>query len=108
MSTPTAVAEIVTFRLTEGSDPAAFKAAADAMSPLLRATGKALARSLSCDPDGLWTDYILWSDLASAQAAANALMADPVAAPFGEMIDGPSVVMRHADVSLQTTFDAAH
>ena len=52
------VAEIVTFRLAAGADPAAFLTAAAAVEPMLRAGGDVIARTLSCDDDGLWTDHI--------------------------------------------------
>ena len=101
MSQTTQVAEIVTFRLLEGSDPNAFAQAASGMTPFLQATGAARTRHLSVDEDGLWTDHIIWTDLASAKDAAARIMAEPAAAPFMQMIDPETVSMRHAPVHFQ-------
>lgn len=92
------IAEIVTFRLVPGSDVEAFLAAAAGMTPFLDSTGAALSRSLSADDTGLWTDYITWSSMAAAKTAADAMMARPEAAPFIELIDPDTVVLRHAPI----------
>ncbi len=97
----TMTAEIVTFRLIEGSDTTAFRRAAADMEPLLRDAGGMIRRTLSVDADGLWTDHILWSSMDTAQAAAQQIMANPAAAPFMQMIDEPTAQMRHAMVQIQ-------
>jgi hypothetical protein len=101
MSETNPVAEIVTFRLVTGSDPAEFVNAARAVEPLLQATGQVLSRTLSQGEDGIWTDHITWASMAAAAATANAMMADPVAAPMMRMIDPAHVQMRHAPVVYQ-------
>ena len=63
MSETTQVAEVVTFRLLDGADPAAFVSAAAAIDPILRKSGAVLGRTLSMDDDGLWTDHIVWTRL---------------------------------------------
>ena len=98
---PSPVAEIVTFRLVPGTDPADFVAAAQAMGPFLRGTGAMVQRTLSVDADGLWTDHITWTSLAAAKAAAEAMFAQPEAAPFMAMIAEDGMTMRHAPISLQ-------
>ncbi|MEL7262342.1 MAG: hypothetical protein AAGK69_13250 [Pseudomonadota bacterium] len=97
----TLTAEIVTFRLIDGTDPATFAKAAAGMEPFLHATGGMIRRDLSVDADGLWTDHILWTSEAAAKTAAAAIMQAPAAAPFVAMIDGPTAMMRHATVHLQ-------
>ena len=97
----TITAEIVTFRLNEGSDPQAFAKAAGDMEPFLKESGGMIRRTLSVDDDGLWTDHILWTSMDAAKAAAAKIMAHPAAGPFVAMIDGPSAKMRHAAVHLQ-------
>ena len=99
--TTSRVAEIVTFRLAKGADPAAFVTAAEAIAPMLAATGKVLSRTLSCDPEGTWADHIIWTDLAAAKATAEQIMADPLAAPMMQMIDPENVEMRHAPIRYQ-------
>ncbi|MEW9922118.1 hypothetical protein AB2B41_21130 [Marimonas sp. MJW-29] len=96
--TPHTVAEIVTFRLVPGTDTVAFVHAARALEPRLRATGHVLSRTLSADPDGTWTDHIVWTSHAVALQTAGEIMADPIAAPMMQMIDPDHVQMRHAEI----------
>jgi hypothetical protein len=49
---------------------------------------------------GNYLDCIEWSDMASATAAADQVMTAAPAASFMAVIDGPSVIMRHANVAL--------
>lgn len=95
------VAEIVTFRLVEGADPAAFVAAAEAMTPFLRRSGAVLSRTLSADEDGLWIDHVTWTSMTAALAAAQTMMAQPEAGPFMALVDPDTVEMRHAPIRLQ-------
>jgi hypothetical protein len=92
------VAEIVTFHLTPGSDEADFLAAARATEPPVAALPGFLRRVLSRDDTGLWTDHVEWADLASAEAAAQAVMAMPEFGPFAGFIDPSGMTMRHARV----------
>lgn len=101
MSETTTVAEIVTFRLVAGTTPDAFLTAAQAIEPMLKATGHVISRTLSCDEDNLWTDHITWTSMAAATSTANAMMADPVAAPMMQMIDPEGMQMRHAVIQHQ-------
>lgn len=95
------VAEIVTFRLVDGTDPASFIAAADGMGPFLRSTGAMIKRTLSSDDSGLWTDHITWVSLDAAKSAAREMFARPEAQPVMSMIDHDSIDMRHAPIQLQ-------
>jgi hypothetical protein len=97
------VAEIVTFRLVEGADPAAFTKAAEGITPFLRSTGVVLSRTLSADANGLWTDHITWTSMQAATDAAAQMMERAEAAPFLSMIDPDTVEMRHAPVHLSLT-----
>ena len=92
------VAEIVTFQLKKDAETTAFLDAATKMDPFLKGTGAVLARTLSKDPQGVWTDHIIWRSLATARATAAQMMADPVAAPMLQMIDPEQVRMSHAPV----------
>ena len=96
------VAEIVTFRLTQGSEAATLVAAANAMTPFLDSTGAFLSRTLSQNEDGLWTDHIVWTSLEAAQEAAAQMMQQPEAAPFMTLIDPDSVTMTHAPIHHRT------
>jgi quinol monooxygenase YgiN len=96
MENPMRTLELVTFRLKPGTDRAAFLAAARQTEAAIRRQPGCLARMLAEAGDGTWTDIVTWSGHAEALAAAEAVMADPDFAPFGAMIDGPTVVMSHS------------
>ena len=72
--------------------------AAKGTEAALRERGALVRRFLTVDSTGVWTDVIEWTDMDAALAAAEAVMAMPDFAPFGAMIDGDSVVMRHAPI----------
>jgi hypothetical protein len=92
------VAEIVTFRLLPGTDEAAFLDAARATEGPLAARPGFLRRSLSRDEAGLWTDYVEWADLASAESAAQAMMPLPEFGPFIAAIDPASMQISHRTI----------
>ena len=89
------VAEVVSFRLMAGIDPAAFARAARRTEALLRATPGFIRRRLVQAENGQWTDWVEWQDLTTAHAAAEAVMVAPEFAPFMAMIDPATVAMRH-------------
>ena len=96
VDTKTGTVEVVTFRLADGNDAAAFREAAAGTMPFLCATDGFLRRTLSVDADGLWTDHVEWADEASATAAAEAAMAEPGMAPFMTAIDPDTMSFRYA------------
>ena len=98
---PAHVAEIVRFRLADGVSDAAFLDATRAMQPIVASATGSLSRSLSKNEDGSWTDYVVWKDLARAQAAAETIFAEPATKPFMDAIDGASVDMRHEPILWQ-------
>lgn len=92
------VLEVVEFRIT--GDVGAFHEAARGMEPWLRAQPGFRWRRLAALGGGAWLDCIEWDDMASAKAAADQIMTERSVAGFMAMIDGPSVVMRHASVAV--------
>ena len=98
-ATPTL--EIVTFRLSDGVDEATFVDAAKDTEAWLESTGAVVARSLSVDDTGLWTDAVTWTSKAAALKAAEEAMTQPAFAPFMALIDPDSVNMRHASILWQ-------
>lgn len=100
MPPKTTVIEYVTFSLIPGTDEAAFLAAARGTEALVRRQPGFLSRQLSRGADGRWTDAVTWASLAEAEAAPQAVMADPDFAPFMALIDGPSATMRHEHLAL--------
>ena len=95
---PQPVAEIVTFRLVPGTDEATFLSAAKATEAPVAARPGFLRRSLSRDDTGLWTDYVEWADLQSAEAAAQAVILLPEVAPFMAAIDPNSMEISHRTI----------
>lgn len=88
--------ERVTFRLTPGTDRAAFVENARKTEAVVRRQPGFQARMLTESPDGTWSDIVTWASHADAMAAARAVMSDPDFGPFASMIDGPSVQMSHS------------
>lgn len=92
------VLEIVTFRLADGTDTAAFLDAARGTEAMLRERDALVRRFLTVDSDGLWTDVIEWTSHAAARDAATAVISEPSFQPFMAMIDPQTVTMRHAAI----------
>ena len=95
---PGPVLEIVSFRLADGIETQDFLAAAAGTEAILRDRGALVRRYLVLDDQGQWTDLIEWTSLEAALTAAEAVMQHPDFAPFGGMIDGETVDMRHAQI----------
>jgi heme-degrading monooxygenase HmoA len=93
-----AIVELVRFRLAAGADPEAFAESARALDALVQTWPGFIRRTLSGGKDGVYTDHIVWRDMASASAAAKALPAAPEAAPFMAAIEMASVEMSHSPV----------
>ncbi len=92
------VLEIVEFRAS-GDVEVLYRAARD-MEPWLRAQPGFRWRRLSRLDDGVLLDTIEWADMASAKAAAGQIMSAEPVSGFMALIDGPSVVMRHAHIAV--------
>lgn len=99
MTKDSQIAEIVTFRLARGTDADKFAQAAETVEMRFRDEGHMLTRTLSCTPDGTWTDHVIWASDEAAQAAARDITRSPDCAPFLAMIDPDSVVMSHGQVA---------
>ena len=93
-----AVLEIVEFRAS--GDAEAVHAAARHMEPWLRAQPGFRWRRLSRLEGGEWLDTIEWADMACAKAAADQIMTEAAVSGFMALIEGPSVVMRHAHIAV--------
>lgn len=97
------VAEIVTFRLKGGVADDAFAAAAADTQTLLSQAPGFQRRFLSRGDDGRWSDVVLWDNMETALSAADNVVKHPDFQLFGNMIDGPSVEMRHEHVAVEMT-----
>ncbi|KIC43472.1 hypothetical protein RA27_06195 [Ruegeria sp. ANG-R] len=94
----THVAEIVTFTLADGTKPEEFVKLSQASETFVRAAPGFAHRQLSHGEDGRWTDYVVWTDMKSAQNAAAAFMQQDCAAAMMAVINPDSVQMRHENV----------
>jgi hypothetical protein len=88
--------EHVTFRLVPGTDRAAFLENARRTEAAVRRQPGFQSRMLLEGDDGTWSDIVTWASHADAMAAATDILSDPDFAPFGAMIDGPTVQMTHS------------
>lgn len=95
---PSAVAEVVRFRIKQSVDDAAFISMTRATEGLVRAQPGFLARYLVRADDGVWTDFVIWENAACARAAASAVMQAAEFAPFMAAIDVSSIEMSHQPV----------
>ncbi|MEX0307797.1 MAG: hypothetical protein AB3N12_10475 [Ruegeria sp.] len=94
----THVAEIVTFTLTNGTSRDEFVRLSQASEGFVRTAPGFAHRQLSQGEDGRWTDYVVWTDMKSAQDAAAAFMQQDCAAAMMAVINPDSVQMRHENV----------
>ncbi|MDE4133584.1 hypothetical protein PXK00_10695 [Phaeobacter sp. QD34_3] len=98
---PNPVAEIVTFTLAQGVTPDAFVALSQDSEAFVRAQPGFMVRRLSCGADGRWSDQVVWRDMTSAKAAAEAFPKQPFAAALMQAIEPGSIDMRHEDILWQ-------
>lgn len=95
------IAEIVTYRLKEGIAPENAVKAAQQTNQFLEKTGAVLARTLSRDDAGIWTDYILWTSLKAAKATEALALQRPEFQLFFDMMEETTVQLRYAPVLMQ-------
>lgn len=94
-------AEIVTFRLVDGTSQSDFLESAKETVPLIKDMPGFVSRTLTVDDDGVtWTDYVVWADRASSLQANDLITQDPRFATFGGAIDMSTLVMKHSDIML--------
>lgn len=91
------VLELLTYRLQPGLTPDAFLALVAATLPALERHPGLLARTLA-HHDGTWTETIRWTSQAHADAAGQAIRADPAVAPLMQALDLASLTMRFVPV----------
>jgi len=96
----TRVIEIVTFKLAKGISEAEFLATLPAVNAFITACDGFIARRLSKDDDGLWTDHLEWTDMAAAKAASDQFPQQQGLGPFMTAMDMQSVKMSHNHLQL--------
>lgn len=100
-SAPQPVAEIVTYRLSDGVSVQDHLDAARATRAFLTQTGAVVRRTLSVDESGLWTDHIIWTSLEAAKETEAQAMQRPEFGRFFSGMDDTSVTLRHAPILMQ-------
>lgn len=91
--------EMVRFRLAEGADAEAFRAAAPVVTDWAARQPGFIYRSLAEEAGGDWLDLVWWSSEAAAKTAGEKFMADMKGTPFVSMIDPETVRMGHHKVA---------
>ncbi len=87
--------EIVMFKTKNGVNSEEFIRAAEAVNPLVADMHGYLGRQLAVDPDGNWMDTVFWTDLESAERAAEEVMKSETCQHFFGMIDQESMKFTH-------------
>lgn len=87
--------ELVTFKLNEGADEAAFLQAADAVMADIRQLPGYVRRELLKGDDGQWIDVVHWRSRNDALAAAELFNTLPSAQAFGSFLDAGTIAMLH-------------
>jgi hypothetical protein len=96
----TRIIEIVNFKLVGSANANDFQAAVLPTVAFLKAQRGFVARRLSKDETGQYTDHVEWETLADAQAAMTASMTQPSLMPFLQMIDPSTMRLQHNEVIL--------
>ena len=91
----TTAAEITTFRQIAATTSDAMLAALKSLDGFLSSQPGFQGRYISRDEAGGWTDYVVWADMASGQAASAKFMDQPEAPGVVALIEEGSLSMRH-------------
>lgn len=87
--------ELVIFKTKPEITKKEFIEAAIAVNPIVEKFEGYISRNLAVDKDGTWTDIVYWTDLESADHAAQEIMKSETCQKFFEMIDEESMKFRH-------------
>ena len=89
------VVEIVVFSSNKGVSDSAMKRAAVNVTPILRNMPGFKDRIFSKSSNGKWVDVVQWQSLESANAAAEKVMKNSVAATFFGLINQNDMSIKH-------------
>lgn len=92
------IVETVTFDLVDGMTTDEFVDLGKTSEDFVRTQPGFVFRRLSVGPDGRWTDAVIWQDMETALAAAQAFPKQPFAAGFMAAIVPDSVNIRHEEI----------
>ncbi|WP_299075748.1 hypothetical protein [uncultured Ruegeria sp.] len=94
----TQVAEIVTFKLANGTTSEEFVKLSQASEEFVRSAPGFMHRQLSLGEEGQWTDYVIWQDMQSAKDAAAQFPEQNFASALMATMQPDSVQVRHEHV----------
>ena len=89
------IVEVVQFKAKSGVSDAQIRDAADALQRDVEQFPGYLHRRLVKSEDGQWLDIVDWTGLGEALQAAEAIMAQPSAQSFMELVEPESIKMLH-------------
>jgi len=87
--------ELVTFKTKPGFSQKEVIEAANAVNPVVEKFSGYISRKLAVSEVGTWTDIVYWTDLESAEHAAQEVMKSETCQKFFGMIDEKSMKFMH-------------
>ena len=87
--------EVVIFKAKAGVDASQLKGTALAIAPAIQKLPGFVSREFGESEEGTYVDIVHWQNLASAQAAAQAVNEIPECGAFFSLIDESTVQMLH-------------
>jgi len=73
--------------------------AANDVQPVIEKMEGNISRHFGRTEEGEWVDTVMWDSMDSAKKAAETIMGVPEFKPFGSLIDGQTVQMRHVEIA---------
>lgn len=92
------IAETVTFKLASGVKPDHYIGLSKTIHDFLENRPGFIFRRVSSGDDGRWTDTVIWADMKTAKAAADAFPQQEFAQKVMAVIDGNTLEMRHETI----------
>lgn len=90
--------EVVIFKANVGTADEQMIAAAKKVQSVIERMPGNINRNFGKTESGEWVDAVMWDSMESAKSAAESIMSIPEFKPFGSLIDGSSVQMRHVEI----------
>ncbi len=91
--------ELVSFQLKNSVEETSFLISSkNFQEHFVAAQSGFISRKLVKSEDGLWADMVIWSNMDSAQQAAQNMQNSPFAGEYVSMIEESSITMQHFTV----------
>ncbi|MCW5518121.1 antibiotic biosynthesis monooxygenase family protein [Muriicola sp. Z0-33] len=102
MKQKTGTIELVIFKTKPEFSHKEVIEAANAVNPVVEVFDGYIGRKLAVSTDGTWTDIVYWTDLESAEHAAQEVMKSETCQKFFGMIDEESMTFMHLNPVIDT------